>query len=225
MTEAARATPEKPRVKICGLMRPGDAEFADAAGADFVGVVLAEGFGRSVDAAQAARILQYVRRANRVTVRVDDPYDRIMAEADALGAGVVQLHGDEPPEAAARIRAGGLRVWKAVKVRGVDDVTEAVSRYAGAVDGLLLDGWHPESVGGSGTTFEWGDVAAVRAQIPKRLELVAAGGLTPANVAEAVRVICPDVVDVSSGVESALGHKDVERVRAFIDAAQSGAAL
>jgi phosphoribosylanthranilate isomerase len=206
------------RVKICGLMRSEDAAYADAAGADFVGVVLAEGFSRSVDLARAKRVLSAVARATVVTVRVDDAYDRIMAEADALGARVVQLHGDESADSAARIRAGGLRVWKAVRVRTGDDISRAVSRFGDAVDGLLLDGWHPGSVGGTGTTFEWGDVAAVRAQIPPELTVIAAGGLNLLNVGEAVSVLGPDVVDVSSGVEVELGQKDEGRIRAFIGA-------
>lgn len=210
----------KTRVKICGLMRPGDAEFADGAGADYVGVVLAAGFGRTVALTAATRILQNVRSAIRVTVRVNDAYDRVMAEAEALEAGVVQLHGDESAEDASRIREGGFRVWKAVKVRSVDDVTAAVARFGESVDGLLLDGWHPNAPGGTGTSFEWGDVAVVRAQIPERMELIAAGGLTPANVADAIRVLRPDVVDVSSGVESAPGQKDSGRIRSFCEAAR-----
>jgi len=207
-------------VKICGLTRSGDADFAERAGADYLGVVLAEGFGRTLPLSVAIRVFENIRTAVRVTVRVDDSYDRIMAEAEAVGAGVVQLHGDESAEVAARIRAGGFRVWKAVKVRSVDDVTRAVAEYAGAVDGLLLDGWHPGVVGGSGTKFAWGDVAVVRAQIPGALTLIAAGGLNPENVGEAVQILRPDVVDVSSGVESAPGQKDVDRIGAFLRATQ-----
>lgn len=217
---SAGASAPATQVKICGVTRPGDAEFADGAGADYVGVVLAEGFGRTIGLTAAIRILENVRSAIPVTVRVDDSYDRVMAEAEALAAGVVQLHGDESPEVAARIREGGFRVWKAVKVRSVEDVTAAATRFAGAVDGLLLDGWHPGAAGGTGTRFEWGDVDAVWAQIPEPPTLIVAGGLTPENVAEAVRSLRPGVVDVSSGVESGPGRKDLERVRAFIDAAR-----
>lgn len=208
------------RVKICGLMRPGDAEAADREEVDYVGVVLAQGFGRTVELSRASRVLENVHHATRVTVRVDDPYDLIMAEAAALGAGIVQLHGDESAAQAARIREGGFRVWKAVTVRSVEDVTDAVTRYADAVDGLLLEGWHPEVAGGTGTAFQWGDVAAVCAQIPEHLDLIVAGGLNPENVGQAVQLLHPNVVDVSTGVESCLGQKDAERIRAFISAAR-----
>jgi phosphoribosylanthranilate isomerase len=208
------------RVKICGLMRPGDAACAEVAGADFVGVVLATGFGRSLDLDAAQRVLAPVRKAKIVTVRVDDAYDRVMADADAVGADVVQLHGAESVDFARRVRAGGYRVWKAIRVRTAADVSEAVQRFEGAVDGLLLDGWHPDRVGGSGATFAWGDVAAVRGQIPRGVDLIAAGGLNPLNVRELVEVLQPDVVDVSSGVELALGEKDDGLIRAFIAAAR-----
>jgi len=206
------------RVKICGLMRARDAEFADDAGADYVGVVLAEGFSRSLDLDVARRVLANVQRAEVVSVRVDDSYDRIMAEAEALGVGVVQLHGHEQPELASRIAAGGLRVWKAVRVRTVRDVTGAVGRFGDSVDGLLLDGWKPDAVGGTGTTFDWGDVASVREHIPSDVFLIAAGGLNPLNVREAAGVLFPDVVDVSSGVEARLGQKDEELIRSFLKA-------
>ena len=206
------------KIKICGITRGVDAEFAEGAGADFVGVILAAGFGRTLDVSEAREVMKDVRRAVRVTVRVDDSYDQIMADAEVLGAGVVQLHGNEPPELAARIQEGGHLVWKAVRVRSGGDLTTAVERFEGAVDGLLLDGWHATRVGGSGTSFPWGDVAPARAQIHEGMGLIAAGGLDPENVAEAIATLRPTVVDVSSGVEAGMGEKDPERIRAFVRA-------
>jgi phosphoribosylanthranilate isomerase len=90
------------------------------------------------------------------------------------------------------------------------------------VDGLLLDGWHPDQAGGSGKSFSWEGVRVLRDQISDEVTLVAAGGLTPGNVADAVRALRPDVVDVSSGVELHVRRKDPELVRAFIRNARGG---
>jgi len=209
-----------PEVKICGLMRPEDARAADRAGAAFVGVILAEGFDRTLTPEEAERVLAEVETARPVTVRVDDPPERVVDEARRVGATVVQLHGDESPEVVARIgNEAGLEVWKAIRVRTTDDVLRAVRRYGEVADGLLLDGWHPDRVGGSGASFDWAQVARLRDRIPRELRLIAAGGLTPDNVSVAVRALRPDVVDVSSGVEAERGIKDAGRIDAFIRAA------
>ena len=84
------------------------------------------------------------------------------------------------------------------------------------MDGLLLDGWHPDRPGGSGVSFSWEGVRVMRDQIPSALKVIVAGGLTPGNVADAVRALRPDVVDVVSGVELNIRRKDPERIGAFV---------
>lgn len=206
------------RSKICGLTRREDALAAEEAGADYVGVILAEGFGRSVDLERAVEIGDSVDLP-LVTVRVDDPLDVVARDADAVGAGVIQLHGaEEPGFFRALRRLGDWSLWKSVRVRSVSDVEAAVEAYGDVADGILLDGWHPERVGGTGKVFAWRDLARVRARIPAQLELIAAGGLLAGTVAEAIRILRPDVVDVSSGVESELGIKDHDQIRAFVQA-------
>jgi phosphoribosylanthranilate isomerase len=113
-------------------------------------------------------------------------------------------------------RRGKWDIWKAVRVRDPEDVTRAVEALGDCVDGLLLDGWHPDRPGGSGASFSWEDVSVVRDRIPSHLKVIVAGGLTPENVAAAVHTLRPDVVDVSSGVELEIRRKDRELVRAFI---------
>jgi phosphoribosylanthranilate isomerase len=116
---------------------------------------------------------------------------------------------------------GEWQLWKALRVRDADDVLEALECFEGVADALLLDGWHPEHRGGSGARFPWDVVAAIRDRFPPEMALVAAGGLQPGNVAEAIWSLRPDVVDVSSGVELRPGIKDPGRVRAFIGQARS----
>lgn len=212
------------RVKICGVGRERDVEAAAAAGADYVGLVLAESPRRvAEDGARELAARAAGAGMRPVGVFVDRPVEQVRALADRLGLRVVQLHGDETPGACRTLRGPDLRVWKAVRPRSAGELREAAARYADAVDALLVEGYSPEAAGGTGTGFprEWlwgpdGERVADR--------LVLAGGLEPGNVAEAVRDVRPEVVDVSSGVEEAPGRKDPDRVRAFVEAARGALA-
>ena len=209
-----------PRVKICGLTRAADARSARAAGADYLGVILSRGFPRSVDAA-LARSLRSEGGPPLVGVVVDETPAAAAAAARDAGVDVLQLHGDEPPEVLRALRADGpWRLWKAVRPRSAEEIVEAAERYADLADALLVDGWHPERRGGSGTAFPWSALEEARDRLPPELRLVAAGGLTPYNVGEAVARLRPDVVDVSSGVEARPGEKDAAKVEAFVRAAR-----
>jgi phosphoribosylanthranilate isomerase len=209
-----------PEVKVCGLMRREDAELAVDAGAAYLGAILAPGYKRTVTAEAASAIFRDLP-ARRVGVFVDAPREELLRAAEAAGLHVLQLHGDESPELAAEMRAAGFTVWKAVRPRTGEEFAEAVARYASAVDALLVDGFNPAAAGGTGTAFPWYEVAARRAGLPDGVAMVAAGGLNPGNVAEAARVLRPDVVDVSSGVERALGEKDPDAVRGFVAAVRA----
>lgn len=209
-----------PAVKVCGLMRPEDAAFASAAGAAYLGVILAPGGKRTVTAERANVILGGLP-VKRVGVFVDAGEDELLAAAATAGLHVLQLHGDEPPELADRMYAVGYEVWKAVRVRTAADFSHAVRRYAGSVDTLLLDGHSARARGGTGTRFPWAEVAERLGELPPGVRLVAAGGLTPHNVAEAAAILRPHVVDVSSGVEASPGVKDPAAVRAFVRQVQS----
>jgi phosphoribosylanthranilate isomerase len=209
-----------PAVKVCGLTRPEDADAAVRAGARYLGAILAPGYTRSVTP-EGARVILGSFHARTVGVFVDAGADALLAAARAAGVQVVQLHGAEPAELAARVRSEGYEVWKAVRVRDAEEAVAAAARYAGSVDALLLDGWHPAAEGGTGTAFDWAAVAARRGEMPPGLRIVAAGGLRPENVARAALLLRPDAVDVSSGVESAPGIKDPDAIRAFIRAVRS----
>ncbi len=211
---------EPVRVKICGVVRREDALAAQAAGADYVGVILSAGFGRSVEPDDAARLVSGVRVA-RVAVLVDEDPGSAAHLAEAIGADVLQLHGEEPPEVVSAIRdRGPWRIWKSVRARGGADVLRTVERYGALVDGILVEGRREGVVGGGGARLDLDAVAGARGGIPDGIDVVLAGGLTPETVADAVARFAPDVVDVSSGVERVRGGKDPELVRRFIEEAR-----
>jgi len=205
-------------VKICGVCTPDDARMATSAGASFVGVILAPGFDRTRTLSQAGAIFEAAGDAARVGVFVDATTSQMLHAVDALRLDVLQLHGDESPELLRALHDAGVEVWKAVRVRAAADVTAAASRYADVADALLLDGWSAQTRGGAGVRFDAAAVARVRGDVPVSLRLVVAGGLAPDNVADVVRALRPDVVDVSSGVEEVRGRKSAGRVQAFIAA-------
>jgi len=211
-----------PAVKICGLTNVRDARVAMDAGADYLGAILSPGFPRSVSA-DVAREFAALEGPTVVAVVVDLPLVEAARIATRSDARVIQLHGDESPEYVRALRDHGpWRLWKAQRVRSTDDLSRALERYGPDVDGLLLEGWHAERGGGTGVGFSWDLIAPVRASIPVDLTLVAAGGLVPGNVHDAVVSLEPDVVDVSSGVELRRGVKDPDKVRAFVRNARAG---
>lgn len=205
-------------VKICGLCRAEDARLASEAGADYLGVVMGAG-PRRQDPAGAASIWNGLN-IKRVGVYVD-PIDvgKLARLAEHLDLDVIQLHGSESPETCDALRAAGRwAVWKALHLRAPSELEAGLARYEGAADGLLLEGRSPHGSGGMGASFDWEAVASARRVWPDRLTLVVAGGLTPTNVSAAVRAMEPDVVDVSSGVESEICRKDPSRLRSFVAA-------
>lgn len=209
----------RPEVKICGVCRPEDGALVAAAGADYIGVVLAPGGGRSQTIATAASIFASAPGCARVGVFVDASPATIALAAERLGLAVVQLHGEESPAEVAELRGGPWQLWKACRPRVGEDFLTAIESYAAVADALLLDGWSAAAPGGTGASFPWDEVGALRGQLPAGLRLVVAGGLHPANLARAIGSLAPDVVDVSSGVESSVGVKDQGKVRAFVAAA------
>ena len=202
-------------MKICGLTVPEEAAACAAAGAWAVGMVFAEGSPRRVGPQEAAAITEALPAGvERVGVFVDPDPREVAAIASGCGLTWVQAHG--AVDVAALRAATGLPVMAGVAVDG----PEAIGRAeASPADLVLLDAAVPGRHGGTGRAFRW----EILEDHPLGRPFALAGGLTPANVAEAVRRLRPAVVDVSSGVERAPGRKDPERVRAFL-AAVAGAA-
>lgn len=217
---ATERTPGSPvAVKICGITTVEDGLAAARAGADAIGLVLWPGSRRTVDPATAREIAEAMPPlVQRVGVFVDPTAAEVARAVEEIGLDVVQLHGDESPQLCAAI---DTRVVKALRVdAGFDPAV--VDAYAGVTAGILLDTRGPgrdAAPGGTGQAFDWSLAAPAR---ERARYLVLAGGLTPENVARAIAAVEPDAVDVSSGVESAPGRKDPERVRAFVRAARGG---
>ena len=210
---------DKVRVKVCGVTRREDALAVENAGADYLGVILSAGFSRSVDPAVAPAVVEGVK-AITVAVLVGEAPRSAERAARSIGAGVVQLHGEEPPSVLADLRTlGPWKLWKAVRARTADDVTRTIERYSDVADGVLVEGWKAGVTGGGGARLAL-EPDEVRSMIPGRLDFILAGGLTPDTVGAALTAFGPDVVDVSSGVESAVGKKDHDLVARFVRSAR-----
>jgi phosphoribosylanthranilate isomerase len=207
-------------VKICGLSEPETLEAALDAGADMVGLVFFEPSPRNVDLTKAAELAARARgRAELAALTVDADAKLLDAIAEQVRPDWFQLHGSETPEAAVAIRETyDTRVMKAIAVATSADL-DKVGPYAAAVDRILFDARAPKDAtrpGGLGVPFDWRILEGLNLGKP----FVLSGGLNLGNLAQAVRIARPHGVDVSSGVERALGVKDANMIRAFIGAAR-----
>ncbi len=208
------------RVKICGINTAEAMAAALEARADLVGLVFFPPSPRSVTLEEAAPLADYARGNAAIVALVVDADDTLIDHiVTAINPDLLQLHGNETPERAADIRNRfGKPVMKAIKVATREDAMAALA-YREVVDLVLFDAKPPKDAdrpGGHGVAFDWSLLADVRGTIAFMLS----GGLTPINVADAVRATGATVVDVSSGVESAPGVKDPGLIRAFIRAAK-----
>lgn len=208
-------------IKICGLTRPADALRAEQAGATFLGAILAGG-PRLLDLPTAALVLGPRRRGvQRAAVFGTQSTTEIVDAASRLDLDVVQLHGDPTPDDVADIRRQTERaVWPVLRVDGtrLPHVAADLAAVAGVV---VLDAHVVGQLGGTGMPLDWSGLAdsvrELRDRMPAVL-LVVAGGLRPRNVGDAIRLLAPDVVDVSSGVESTPGVKDPVAIECFMNA-------
>lgn len=206
-------------VKICGLTQPDQVAAAVAAGARYLGFNFFPKSPRYVDPDTCARLAVEVPPGVAKVALVVNPDDALLDEITAKAPiDMIQLHGQESPERVAEIRARyGLPVMKVIGVAGPEDVAR-LDDYTDVADQLLVDAKAPKGAdlpGGNGVPFDWTLLQGRHWTLPWML----AGGLTPANVALAVRLTGARQVDTASGVESAPGVKDPEMMRAFVEAA------
>jgi phosphoribosylanthranilate isomerase len=207
------------QTKICGLSTPETLDAALKGGASHVGFVFFAKSPRNLMPEKAAALASRVQgKAKIVGLFVDptaDDIDRVRAQ---VRLDVIQLHGDERPATVSVIRkTSSLEVWKALPVRTARDLSEA-EKYRGAASRILYDAKPPagsELPGGNGLRFDWELLRGYKHPLPWALS----GGLDASNIAEAVRITSAPLLDVSSGVESAPGIKDVDKIVAFLKAA------
>jgi len=210
-------------VKICGLKTENALEAALANGADYVGLVFHEASPRNIDLSTARKLADKARGRAKIVALLVDPSDARLEEVVAAAdPDLIQLHGQETPARVAEIAQHfGRPVMKAVKVNCAEDAQDALT-YSGKADLILFDAKAPEDrpgtlPGGNGIAFDWQVLEGIRGKIDYML----AGGLTPLNVAEAIRMTGAKTVDVSSGVEEGPGEKDPELIRRFLHAAKT----
>jgi phosphoribosylanthranilate isomerase len=203
------------RVKFCGMTRREDMEAAADLGADAVGLIFVPGTPRFLEVSRARELLRGLPPfLARIGVFADEDPMRVRRVRDDLGLTAVQLHGSESPGHCAAV--GGSRI-KTFRVR---EGWDAAATAAYDCEACLLEAPIPGALGGGGVAFDWD---RIRGGIAGR-RIILAGGLTPENVALAIRTVHPYAVDVSSGVESSPGIKDPALMVAFLDAVRGASA-
>jgi len=209
-------------VKICGTTNLEDALVAVEAGADAVGFVFYEKSPRRVTVERAREIVEHLPgKVEKVGVFVNQPEDALLAAADGAGLTAVQMHGDnEDPRVADLIvtRRPGVKVLAAISMRHPNPAGRATMWRPDSVQAFLLDSGTSSQHGGTGEVFDWAAALPALEDIRRLAKVVAAGGLTSANVRTAIEILKPWGVDVVSGVEARPGKKDPEKVRAFVRA-------
>ncbi len=209
------------QIKFCGMTRADDVREAAELGASYVGVILASG-PRLQTPEQAARLLDAVPAGvRRVGVFAARPAEEIAELASRLSLDVVQLHGDPTERFIEDVRRdfGGI-VWAVARISEAT-LPQNLSRLFAVADAVLLDAMVAGRLGGTGVAVPWTAIVPALERVRGSGRLVLAGGLTPENVGLAISVVRPDIVDVSSGVETAPGIKDHLRMRAFRDAVRA----
>lgn len=202
-------------VKICGISTPETLAAAVGAGASHVGFVHFAKSPRHLALAEVAALRRLVPGHVKAVLLLVNPAPDLLAEAVRVVApDVVQFHGHETPDTLARFRAEtDVEAWRAMAVKDAESLAK-VAAFRGAADRVLLDAPASALPGGNGTAFDWSLLAGWQAPLPWGL----AGGLTPTNVAEAIRLTGAPLVDTSSGVERSPGVKDVDKITAFCKA-------
>ena len=201
------------KIKICGIKTLADALAAMEAGADLIGFNFYPKSPRYIDVGTCRDIMSVMRRYGHITyvgVFVNSSVEEIRATIETCGLSLAQLHGDETPEMLSALDGKAFKAF-----RGVPANVNGFARSKSPA--LLVDAAVKGVYGGSGVIADW----SAAAELAKKYPLLLAGGLTPENVAEAVRQVRPWGVDVASGVESAPGEKDASNMKAFVRAVQS----
>ena len=204
------------RVKICGIMTPAQGQQIAKLGASAIGFICVEKSPRYVTPEQIREIAMALpKETDRIGVFMNHKLETIVSTVETSGLTSVQLHGSESVEFCAEDRSAlpTIELIKAFRVENAETL-KSTQDYTPVVDWLLLDAYHPNLGGGTGLVLDWEILSAFKPDRPWFL----AGGLTPNNVAEALRMLSPQGIDLSSGVETSPGHKDLAKVAALFEA-------
>ncbi len=210
------------KIKFCGLTQPADAAFAAELGASHVGVVFAPS-ARKISFITARKIFDAAGPTlQHVGVFAESSAEEVAAVAREVKLDVVQLHQEIDDGFIDELRrsfAGDI--WPVIGVENPKKAIEQVEKLPIRSNGIVLDTAVNGKSGGTGKTFDWSALSPLMASEPRVTALIVAGGLTPGNVGTAISAFGPDIVDVSSGVESAAGVKDHNLMRSFAEAVHS----
>jgi phosphoribosylanthranilate isomerase len=204
-----------PLIKICGLTNARDALLSARLGADFLGFIFYPPSPRQIDLPIATKVARAIRkkfpRVKLVGVFVDEPLVKIQTATRLVGLDVIQLHGRETPRYCQALSAIlKIPIWKAIRVKSAQDISRAKKFYDTA-EGILFDTYVKNQPGGTGQTFNWQILGAVR----RPRTLILSGGLNAENIVGAIVKIQPSIIDLSSGVEESPGRKDSQKLRAL----------
>lgn len=199
------------RIKICGITQPEQGKAISAMGATTLGFICVERSPRYVTSQQIATISKYLSsNVGRIGVFANTSEEQILRTVTESNLTGVQLHGDESPQFCQSIRQilpSQIELIKALRVKNLDSLIEAQVYYE-FIDTILLDAYHPQLLGGTGTTLNWEDLTKFQPPLPWLL----AGGLTSDNILQALEKVNPQGIDLSSGVERSPGDKDLAKV-------------
>ncbi|GAB4189394.1 MAG: phosphoribosylanthranilate isomerase [Coleofasciculaceae cyanobacterium] len=207
------------RVKICGITKPEQGQAIAQLGATSLGFICVEASVRYVTPKQIRAVVeQLLVSVECIGVFANSDREQICQVVTESGLTAVQLHGDESPEFCETLRQSlpGIQILKAVRVK-TPDCLERAGTYTSCVDTLLLDAYHPQLLGGTGKTLDWVTLQQFRPSVPWFL----AGGLTPDNILEALSMLQPSGIDLSSGVERSPGDKDLDKVAQLFERLRS----
>lgn len=198
------------KLKFCGIRRKEDVVFCNVLRPDYMGMILSQGYRRSVEPKTAAALVCEKHPAiSAVGVFVNETTEMILEILRTVSLDVIQLHGEEDAKQIAQVRAKtGLPVWKAVRVQSEKEIRAAEQLGA---DYLVLEGYIPGQVGGTGKTADWDLIANAKPQIPFLL----AGGLNPENLRNALKKVHPTGIDMASGIETD-GVKDFDKMKEIV---------
>ena len=203
------------KIKICGLSEPETLTTAIEDGADFIGLVFCEPSPRNIEIEVAKYLAKFIPNTLQTVGLFVEPSDEQLNNIlNEVPLNMIQLHGNESPERVTEIKAKfKLPVMKAIPISSSDDL-KLIEQYEDTADWLLFDAKGEKIPGGNGIAFNWNILKNYQGAKPWML----AGGLTPDNVIEALSILSPNAVDVSSGVESNKGIKDMNKIRSFLRA-------